>query len=64
MLGHIISQEGIRIDPKRVKVIRKIELPQNNVEVQSFLGMVNFIRRFIAAFVEIVKYITNMLGKY
>ena len=32
-LGHIISQEGIRIDPKRVEVIRKIELPRNKVEV-------------------------------
>ena len=29
LMGHIISQEGIRIDPKRVEAIRKIELRQN-----------------------------------
>ena len=63
LLGHIISQEGIEIDPNRVEAIRKIELPWNKEEVQSFLGKVNFLRIFIAAFAEIVKYITNMLGK-
>ena len=34
LLRNIISQEGIRIDPKRVEDISKIELPQNKVEVQ------------------------------
>ena len=47
----------------RVEAIHEIELPQNKVEVQSFLGKVNFLRRFITAFAEIVRYITNMLGK-
>ena len=63
-LGNIIYQEGIKIDPKRVKDIRKIELPGNKAKVQSFLVKVNFLRIFIAPFVEIVKYISNMLGKY
>ena len=49
LLGHIISQEGTKIDPKRVEAIRKIELPQNKVEVQSFLGKVNFMRSFIVS---------------
>ena len=44
-------------------MISKIELPRNKVEVQSFLGKVNFLRIFIAAFAEIVKYIIDMLGK-
>jgi len=63
LLGHIISQEGIRIDPKRVEAIQKIELPRNKTEVQSFLGKVNFLRRFIVAFAEIVRWITSMLKK-
>ena len=54
-LGHIISQEGIKIDPKRVEAIQKIELPRNKTEVQSFLGKVIFLRRFIVAFAEIVR---------
>ena len=63
MSGHIISHEGIRIDPRTVEAINKIELPWNKVEVQYFLGKGNFLRIFIDAFSEIVKYKTNMLGK-
>ena len=62
-MGYIIFQEGIKIDQKRAEATRKIELPRNKVEVQSFLGKVNFLRRFIVAFVKIVKYILDILGK-
>ena len=62
-LRNTISQEGIKIDPKRIKDIRKIQLPGNpKEEVQSFLGKVNFLIIFNAPFAETVKYITNMLG--
>ena len=47
----------------RVEAIQKIKLPSNKVEVQSFLGKVNFLRIFIVSFAEIVKYVTDMLGK-
>lgn len=63
LLRHIISQEGIIIDPKRVEAIQKINLPQNKTERQSFLGKVNFMRRFITTFAEIMRWITNMLKK-
>ena len=43
--------------------IQKIGMPRNKKEIQSFLGKVNFLRRFITNFVEVVKYITNMLRK-
>ena len=63
MLGHIISIEGIRIDPSSVTTIQKIDIPRSKKEIQSFLGKVIFLRRFIPSFVEIVKLITNMLRK-
>jgi hypothetical protein len=44
-------------------MILKISLPRNKKEIQSFLGKVNFLRKFITNFVEVVKYITNMLRK-
>jgi hypothetical protein len=62
-LGHIISKEGIKIDLVRVATIQKIYIPWNKKEIQSFLGRVNFLRRFIPNFAEIVKNITNMLKK-
>ena len=61
LLGHIISEEGIRIDPDRVATIHKIGIPRNKRKIQSFLSKVNFLRRFITKFPEVVKYINNML---
>jgi hypothetical protein len=63
LLGHIISKEGIKIDPNRVEGIMKINTPRSKKEVQSFLGKVNFLRRFIPNLVEIIKHITSMLRK-
>jgi hypothetical protein len=62
-LGHFILERGIKIEPKRVAAIQQISLPRNKKETQSFLGKVNFLRRFITNFVEVVKYINSMLKK-
>jgi hypothetical protein len=63
ILGHIISKEGINIDPSIFEEILKIGIPRSKKEVQSFLGKVNFLRRFIPNLAEIINYITNMLKK-
>lgn len=63
LLGHIISKEGINSEPRRVNAIQKIDIPRSKKEIQSLLGKVNFLRRFIPNFVEIVKLITNMHWK-
>jgi hypothetical protein len=62
-LGHIVSKDGIKIDPQRVEVIDTIDIPRNVKEIQSFLGKIIFLRRFIPNFIEIVKLITDMLKK-
>ena len=63
LLGHIISKEGIRIDPARIEAILNIQPPRNIKELQEFLGKINFLRRFISNMVEIIKYLNNMLKK-
>jgi hypothetical protein len=63
LLGHIILEKGIKIDPNRVAAIQQIGLPRNKKEIQSFLGKFNFLRRFITNFAEVVKYINSMLKK-
>ena len=64
VLGHIISKDGINIDPYRVKDIMKVYLPINKKEIQSFIGQVNFLRRFIPRFADILRSVTNTLRKY
>jgi hypothetical protein len=63
LLGHIVSRDGIRIDPKRVEAIETLDIPRNVKEIQSFLGKIFFLRRFVPNFAEIVKLITDMLRK-
>lgn len=63
LLGHIISKEGVVIDPKHVSTIETLTLPRNKKEMQGFLGKINFLRRFILNYVEILKDINDMLQK-
>jgi hypothetical protein len=63
LLGHIVSAEGVRIDPSRVEAIQALSLPRSKKEVQAFLGKINFLRRFLSNFAELVKHITAMLRK-
>jgi len=62
-LVHIISEDGIRIDPRRIEAIMKIDPLRNKNEVHSFIGRINFLRRFILNLVETLRVITNMLRK-
>ena len=55
LLGHVISKKGISIDPERIKEIEQIPLPHNKKGMQSFMGTINFVRRFVPNFAQIVK---------
>jgi hypothetical protein len=59
----MVSAEGVKIDPSRVEAIQDLYFSRSKKEVQSFLGKINFLRRFISNFVELVKHITKMLRK-
>eukprot|EP00253_Pinus_taeda_P031196 PITA_31196 len=63
ILGHIVSTEGVKIDPARVQAIQTLSIPRSTRDIQSFLGKINFVRRFIPKFVELVEHITSMLKK-
>jgi hypothetical protein len=47
-LGFVIHEHGIEIDPDRIKSIRNMGPPTYKVELQKFLGKVNYLRRFIS----------------
>ena len=59
LLGHLVSVDGIRIDPERVKAILKISLPRSKKDVQSFIGKINFLRWFIPNFAETIKHYSH-----
>lgn len=63
MLGHIVLEEGVRIDPARVTGIQNLPPPTSKKATHSFMGKINFVRRFIPDFAQIVKPINSLLRK-
>ena len=55
LLGHIVSKRGISIEPERIKAIEQIPMPHNKKGMQSFMGTINFVRRFVPDFAQTVK---------
>ena len=62
-LGHIVSTEGIRVDPAKNEVIVNWKLPRNVTDVRSFLGLADYYRRFVKGFSVIASSITKLLRK-
>ena len=61
LLGHVVSKKGISIDPERIKAIKLIPLPHNKKGMQSFMGTINFVQRFVPDFVQIVNLLQQMV---
>ena len=62
-LGHIVSEEGIQVDPKKVEVIIEWKPPRNVTEVLSFLGLVGYYKRFVKGFSMTTDPMTRLLQK-
>jgi hypothetical protein len=60
---HVISVEGILVDPSKVKDLLNWMPPTNASEIHSFLGLAGYYRRFIKDFSKIAKPMTRLLEK-
>ena len=60
-LGHILSKNGISVDPTKVQEVMDWKAPTSVHEVQSFLGLASYYRRFIPDFSKIAKPMTRLL---
>ena len=63
-LGHIVSAEGIKVDPAKIEAVVKWEPPRNVAEVRSFLGLAGYYQRFEEGFSIIATPLTKLLGKH
>ena len=53
LLGHVVSRKGIEMSDDKIKAIMEATPPTNVNEVSSFLGYINFYRRFVAKLAEL-----------
>ena len=62
-LSHVISAEGISVDPQKIKAIVNWKPPTNVSEVCSFLGLASYYRKFVEGFSKIATPLTNLSKK-
>jgi hypothetical protein len=62
-LGHVISGEGIVVDPTKVKAIMEWPVSMNVMEVRSFMGLAGYYRQFVEGFSKIANPITELQKK-
>ncbi|BHF81966.1 hypothetical protein SprV_0802510200 [Sparganum proliferum] len=61
-LGHQVDSEGLRPHPSKVDAVRNFPPPTSKRQLQRFLGMVNFYRRFLPNCADLMLPITKMLS--
>ena len=59
-LGHIISKDGIAVDPEKIKAVVEWPAPKSVTEIRSFLDLAGYYRRFVEGFSKIAGPMTRL----
>ncbi|XP_017617619.1 uncharacterized mitochondrial protein AtMg00860-like [Gossypium arboreum] len=62
-LGHVVYVKGIRVDPEKIQTMLDWKQPKSVSEIQSFLRLVGYYRRFVLGFSFIATPMTKLLRK-
>ncbi|CAI7883335.1 unnamed protein product [Closterium sp. NIES-53] len=57
-LGHMVSAQGVHVDPKKIEAVRTWKTPENVKELQQFLGFANYYNRFVQQYAKIATPLT------
>ena len=49
-LGHVVSMDGVMVDPSKIEAVKNWVRPTNVTEVRSFVGLASYYRRFVKGF--------------
>ena len=62
-LGHIITSLGLKLNPEHVAAVQDFPVPQNVKQVQRFVGLASYYRRFIPAFAKVAQPLHDLTRK-
>ncbi|KAH7706161.1 reverse transcriptase, partial [Aphelenchoides avenae] len=62
-LGFLVSEKGVRPDPKNLEAVRKFKAPRTLTELKSLIGALNYFRRFVPKFSEIMAPLNDLCKK-
>lgn len=62
-LGHIVTAEGVKPNPKKIEAVMNFKQPKTPTDVKSFLGLAGYYRKFIRNFSKIAKPLTELTKK-
>ena len=62
-VGHKISKEGLKVDPEKVRAIKEMNRSQNKKELQTFLGCITYLQKFLPRMSEVSALLRKLLEK-
>ena len=63
-LGHIVSHEGVKVDPNKIKAIKEWKVPRIIKQLRGFLWLIRYYRKFVKNYGRIATPLTKLLNKY
>ncbi|WMV42565.1 hypothetical protein MTR67_035950 [Solanum verrucosum] len=58
-LGHVVSKEGVMVDPQKIEAVKNWVRPSSMTEVRIFVGLTSYYRRFMKNFASIATHLTK-----
>jgi len=62
-LGHVVSTEGISVDPSKIQAVKDWPTPKSATEIRSFVRLARYYRRFMQDFSKIAAPLTKLTRK-
>ena len=59
-LGHVVSKDGVIVDPSKIEVVKSWVRPTNVTEVRNFVGLASYYSQFVKGFSSVASQLTNL----